>query len=422
MVKGTNLPVVVGVDGSEQCDRAVRFALAEARRRDVGMLLVHAVHETAPMAGKFPQLRVEYFTEVGRRLVDDAERLACDIDPAIKISKSVKVGSRVGTLVDAGTHASAIVLGHRSRSLPSRVRTSSTTTGVAARAHCPVISVPESWVEGSDEGRIVVGVDGSDAAHDALDLGFREARRRGAYLVALHAWRLPIVYEGVGYPTDMVDDWMTPAAEEMEKTLSPLRETYPDVKIDVDLRHEFAGPALLEATEHADLIVVGRRGHGAPWGIYLGSLARWLACSSARACAPSRSPPSTGAMSRKWRSVCSDRRKSSLRRCESRRPTSWPPACAPLLVTFGDNGFDRGQGGVDTKASAARPVLVHRPPANDNRSSSSTRGPLPLVSFPMDTLEANVVVVQRPAAQGSRWPTPRGDVDLAAGRPPFGLA
>lgn len=276
MVKETNQPVVVGVDGSEQSDRAVRFALAEARRRDSGMLLVHAGHETAPMAGKLPQFRVEAFADVGRRLVDDAERLAFGIDPAIKISKSVRAGNRVGILVDAGAHASVIVLGHRSRSLTDRVLTSSTTTGVAARAHCPVISVPESWIEGSDVGRIVVGVDGSDAAHDALDLGFWEARRRGADLVALHAWRLPMAYEGVGYVATTVEDWMTSAAEEMDKTLIPFRETYPDVKVEVDLQHESAGPALLKATEHADLIVVGRRGHGAPWGIYLGSLARML--------------------------------------------------------------------------------------------------------------------------------------------------
>jgi nucleotide-binding universal stress UspA family protein len=48
------------------------------------------------------------------------------------------------------------------------------------------------------------------------------------------------------------------------------------VEVEVDLRHEYAGPALLAATEDADLIVVGRRGHGAPLGIYLGSLARLL--------------------------------------------------------------------------------------------------------------------------------------------------
>lgn len=236
------------------------------------------------MAGMLPLARVEDFTEVGRRWSttpsvarstptprwrsadrsDSAAGSACSSTPENRLPRS---------------------LGHRSRSLPGRVLTSSTTTGVAARAHCPVISVPESWVEGSEVGRVVVGVDESDAAHDALDLGFREARRRRASLVALHAWKLPMVYDGIGYASTMVEDWMAPAAEEMDKNLARFREAYPDVQIEVDLQHEVAGPALLKATEHADPIVVGRRGHGATWGIYLGSLARWLDGSSARASA-----------------------------------------------------------------------------------------------------------------------------------------
>ena len=69
---------------------------------------------------------------------------------------------------------------------------------------------------------------------------------------------------------------MESAAEEMDKTLAPFREVHPDVPVQVDLRHEFAGPALVSATEEADLMVVGRRGHGAPFGVYLGSLARML--------------------------------------------------------------------------------------------------------------------------------------------------
>lgn len=276
MVKDTNLPVVVGVDGSEQSDKAVRYAVAEARRRGVGMLLVHAVHETAPMAAMLPLYSVEAFTEVGRRLVDDAKALVHDVDPGMEVGTSVKGGGRVGILVDAGEHASAIVLGHRSRSLAGRVLTSSTTTGVAARAHCPVISVPDGWAEGGDVGRVVVGVDESHAAHDALDVAFREARRRNATLVALHAWKLPIAYDDIGYATETVDDWMGTASEEMDKTLAPFRDAYPEVTVEVDLQHEFAGPALLEATGNADVMVVGRRGHGAPWGIYLGSLARLL--------------------------------------------------------------------------------------------------------------------------------------------------
>jgi nucleotide-binding universal stress UspA family protein len=270
------LPVVVGVDGSEQSDSAVRVAVAEAGRRHRGLQLVHAVYETAPMAGLLPPPRVADLTEVGGRLVADARRLALDIEPSIEVGALVRAGARIGILVDAGEHASAIVLGHRSRSHPRGVLTSSTTTGVAARAHCAVVSVPESRVERGEVGRVVVGVDGSDASHDALDLGFQEARRRGARLVALHAWRLPVVYDGLAYSSTMVEDWTAPAAEKMDTTLVPFRETYPDVEVEVDLQHELVGPALLRATEHADLVVVGRRGHGAPWGVYLGSLARML--------------------------------------------------------------------------------------------------------------------------------------------------
>jgi nucleotide-binding universal stress UspA family protein len=276
MTKETNLPVVVGVDGSAQSDLAVRYAVAEARRRGTGITLVHAVHETAPMAAMLPLYSVEAFAEVGRRLVGDAERIVRDIDPSLEVGTTVKGGSRVGVVVDAAEHASAVVLGHRSRSRAGRVLTHSTTTGVAARAHCPVVSVPDNWEPGAERGRVVVGVDESEASHDALDLAFREARRRGARLVVLHAWRLPTAYDDISYSRLAVDEWIGEATAEMEKTLAAFREVYPDVEVEISLRHDYAGPALLEATEGADLIVVGRRGHGAPLGIYLGSLARML--------------------------------------------------------------------------------------------------------------------------------------------------
>jgi nucleotide-binding universal stress UspA family protein len=276
MVKETSLPIVVGVDGSEQSDRAVRYAVVEARRRGCGITLVHAIHETAPMAAMLPLYSVEAFTEVGRRLVEDAEKLARELDPGIDVAVSVKAGSRVGVLVDAGDNASLIVLGHRSRTFTGRILTSSTTTGTAARAHCPVISVPDTWRQGDERGRIVVGVDESDASHDALDLGFREARLRDARLVVLHAWRLPTAYDDISFSQVTVEDWMASAQDQMEKTIAPFREVYPDVEVEIDLRHEFVGPALVAATETADLIVVGRRGHGAPLGVYLGSLARML--------------------------------------------------------------------------------------------------------------------------------------------------
>jgi nucleotide-binding universal stress UspA family protein len=276
MANDEHLPVVVGIDGSDQSDRAVRYAVIEARRRGTGVLLVHAVHETAPMAAMLPMYSFESFLEVGQRLVGDAESLVRRLDPELDVGTSVKGGSRVGVILDAAERGSVVVLGHRSRTLAGRILTHSTTTGVAARAHCPVVSVPDCWPEAGTFGRIVVGIDASVASHDALALAFHEALRRNAKLVVMHAWRLPTAYDDLAYSRLAVDEWLAGAREEMDKTLAPFREVFPAVEVDVDLRHEYAGPALVASTEGADLIVVGRRGHGAPLGVYLGSLARLL--------------------------------------------------------------------------------------------------------------------------------------------------
>lgn len=276
MAHGTNPPVVVGVDGTDHSDRAVRYAIAESRRRHTAITLVHAVTETPPTAAKLPYYSLESFIEVGQRIVGGAKKLVLESDPDIQVSTSVQAGSRVKILVAAGDQGSVIVLGHRSRSLTGRIVASSTTTGVAARAHCPVISVPESWVTNEERGTLVVGVDKPEAAHQVLDIAFREARRRSASLVVLNAWKLPTAYEDLEASVAAVEDWRKYTSESMDNALAPFRERYPGVPLEVDIRYEYPGPALVNSTKTADLIIVGRRGHGAPWGIYLGSLARLL--------------------------------------------------------------------------------------------------------------------------------------------------
>lgn len=270
------LPIVVGVDGSVQGDLAIRYAVADARRRGSGVTVLHAVHETAPMTAMLPLMSVEAFTEVGQRLVEDGERLVTDLDPDLEVGSSVKAGSPVQVLVAAGEHAGAIVIGHRRRTLTQRVLSSSTATGVAARAHCPVVSVPETWNHDVEYGRVVVGLDDSAAARDALALGFTEALARKARLSVVHAWRLPVAYDDIDSSRLMLDDWLRTAGEQVERAVAPWRETFPEVEVEVDLRHEFPAQGLVNASEDADLVVVGRRGHGAPLGLYLGSLARTL--------------------------------------------------------------------------------------------------------------------------------------------------
>ena len=103
--------------------------------------------------------------------------------------------------------------------------------------------------------RVVVGIDGSDAAAAALCWAVAEARLREAELVA---WTI----EQPGQAS-------TPQVS--AATLHQLADGYP-----MEVRHGYGDPAeeLVSACGGADLLVVGSRGHSALAGLLLGSVSR----------------------------------------------------------------------------------------------------------------------------------------------------
>ncbi len=270
-------PVVVGVDGSDESMLAVRYAVQEARRLGCGLRLVHAVPDFVPMAPMLPLISSESLDEVGHRLVNHAKQLAYDLtEDQIEVETVVRPGSRVHVLVAAAQDAAIVVLGHRDRSVLERVFTGSTTTGVAARAHCPVVSVPATWSGERIHGRIVVGVEEAGHAREALAAAFAAATARNATVTVLHAWKLQSPYdEAIASRVDP-DEWVEPVTKTIQAILAEWREAYPDVDVVIDVRHQSPAAALVGASEDADLLVLGRRGHGAPLGIYLGSTVRTL--------------------------------------------------------------------------------------------------------------------------------------------------
>ncbi len=272
----TSLPVVVGVDGDAQSDRALDYAVGEARRRGAGITIVHVITETQPIATPVALYNVDAFGAVARRLVADAEQTVHALDPDLQVRTVVEPGPGSAVLATVGEGASAIVVGHRHRSLVSRILTHSIATGLAARAHAPVISVPQGWEEPRQPRPVLVGVDEATAEHDALRAAFVEAELRDVGLVVLHAWRLPTAYDAAIVSQVAVEEWRSDAAEQLRSALAPLCEEHPQVGVEVLVRHEHPAPALVKASRDADLVVVGRRGHGAPFGHHLGSTGRAL--------------------------------------------------------------------------------------------------------------------------------------------------
>jgi len=267
--------IVVGVDGSDAALAAVRFGSTEARRTGCAMRLVHVMPETVPLVPMLPLISSETFAEAGGRVLrqarHEAERTA---GRDLAVSTHLRSGARVHGIVAEGEDARMVVLGHRDRSGLGRILTGSTSTGVATRAHCEVVSVPDTWAPEHAGSGVVVGVDQLEHSGEVLAAAFEAAGTRGERLTVVHAWRLPSPYDDIIVERAQGDDWRAGVTRELAVAVAPFRSDHPDVEVELDVRHQFPTAALLGAAEGAALLVVGRRGPGAPFGFHLGGVAR----------------------------------------------------------------------------------------------------------------------------------------------------
>jgi nucleotide-binding universal stress UspA family protein len=268
--------VVVGVDGSDDATRAIRYATEEIGRRGGRLRLVHVVPETVPMAAMLPLYGADTLVEVGRRLLSEAESFATTTLPEDTSVETVLAhGPRVDGLLAHTRDAALVVLGRRP-SLLAHIRTGSTTGAVAARADCPVVGVPDEWAAAPRHGRVVAAVDGSSASGAVLQAGLAAAHDRHARLVVLHAWRPLAPYESILAGPQAAETWQRQAEPVLWGMVAGLRAAYPDVEVQVDLHYERTADALVAAGRTADLMVLGRKGDGPSFGMLLGSTPRAL--------------------------------------------------------------------------------------------------------------------------------------------------
>jgi nucleotide-binding universal stress UspA family protein len=149
-------------------------------------------------------------------------------------------------------------------------------------APCPVAIVhtdrPEHTDRPTDRDRIVVGVDGSDDGRRALDWALDEARARRCAVEVVHAWRPPLL---AGYPLDPLatgtEEFEDAARTVMGRALEDVDVTGLVGPVEPTLRIARPASALLEAAEHADLVVVGSRGVGGFRGLLVGSVSLQVA-------------------------------------------------------------------------------------------------------------------------------------------------
>ncbi len=194
----------------------------------------------------------------------------------MQIDSEVFNSATVPTLVGLSAGVEMVVVGYRGHGgVLARNFLGSVSSALVYHAHCPVavINDDEAMIGNVARAPVLVGIDGSPASEAATAIAFEEASRRGVALMALHAWNDARVTDSTRLLQD--SKWDAQLSEEEEtlaERLAGWHERYPDVGIRRIV--EIGDPArwLIEASERAQLIVVGSHGCSRARGMLLGSV------------------------------------------------------------------------------------------------------------------------------------------------------
>jgi len=123
---------------------------------------------------------------------------------------------------------------------------------------------------------IVVGVDGSEPSKRALRWAAHQAKLTGAQLEAVTTWEYPPTFGWAPpYPSDF--DPNLDARKALQETVDEVLGADPEIPVDLTVTEGHPAFVLTEAAGHAELLVVGSRGHGALAGMVLGSVSEYCA-------------------------------------------------------------------------------------------------------------------------------------------------
>ncbi|MET9173716.1 universal stress protein [Streptomyces misionensis] len=267
-----DLPVVAGVDGSEESLRAVDRAADEAALRGAPLRLVYASlwerYEGSLIAQEVGRPVEEV---IARDVMGAAERRAHQRRPGLVVTAAVLAEEPEVALVNESSLARLVVLGCRGRGGVAELLLGSVSLSVAAHAHCPVIVLRGRPEEPAAPGRVVLGVTEKGACPAAVRFAAEEAALRGVPLEAVRAWRRP-AHTTAGHPP--LSGAPVPAQEEAAEALEEALRDLPDgLRAQ---RRTAEGPArdvLVGASRDAGLLVVGVRRRSGRFGPRLGRVA-----------------------------------------------------------------------------------------------------------------------------------------------------
>ena len=255
--------IVAGYDGSPDSDRALRWAVLEARARGM-TLTVCSVWDLA-LPGETPahEAARRHGADVLSRGLGYA-RSVLGADDGVVVPALVR-GSPAHVLCEQSAAAEIVVVGSRGLGGVRGLLIGSVPWQVASHARGPVVVVRgQRWPANASPGPVVAGADGSGASRAAVTFACREAELRGVPLVSVCAMAdAPAVLGGARR-----------LEEEFSRMMTEIEKEHPDLTVLRQVSPGSGRAELLRAATGAQLLVIGSRGRGGIDGMALGSVAQ----------------------------------------------------------------------------------------------------------------------------------------------------
>ncbi|MFI9201613.1 universal stress protein [Streptomyces sp. NPDC053048] len=262
------LPLVVGVDGSDASLTALDWAVDEAVRLALPLRIVCASlwqrYEGSVTAPDDERPAEGLMTE---QVVASAEQHARLRAPQLGIHAVVVPDDAVSALLAEARAARTVVTGSSGRGAVRRLLLGSVSLSVAGRAHCPVVVVRGTGrTVGGLCRRVIVGVGDPTESAAAVDFALRAAAVRQAELQAVRTWRSPdeLPVEHVVAPGEAARAHERQAADTLAKALGCAPRDFPQVPVRQETVEGPAHKVLVRLSADADLLVLGasrRHGH-----------------------------------------------------------------------------------------------------------------------------------------------------------------
>ena len=274
----TEAAIVVGVGPEGHLsDGTIAFVVDTAERLELGIELVHVVPTlvggptgTWEVGITFDQLVAEGQARLDAALARVRARVGEDqpVQPG-----SCAVASSPASSTGAGTPSSScssVVTSAAGRGLTE----GSITAGVAARAHAPVVSVPQGWQPPRQPRPITVAVEDAKRADAELWTALGLAAASDLPVQVVRVAYLPEAYQEILRREANEEDLLRLAREELIRDAHLPESVCDRVPCTFVVRWGRPAEVLVDASASSSLLVVARRDPRLPFGSHLGPIVR----------------------------------------------------------------------------------------------------------------------------------------------------